>query len=68
MDYEVKAHHLDQMTIDGEVYLLDILEKVRPHFRDAFDALSAASWLYIFRYSKIHALQAGAKADKGQRI
>jgi hypothetical protein len=38
----------------GRVYLADILEKLSPPFKDAFDAVSAASWLCIIRYWKAH--------------
>ncbi len=55
MDYKVQANYLDQVIIEGEVYLSDILETLRPRFKNAFDALSAASWLCIFRYWKAHA-------------
>ena len=59
MEYEVNTNRLDQINIQldqiiiqGEVYLSDILAKLRPHFKDPVDALSTASWLCIFRYWK----------------
>jgi hypothetical protein len=54
MEYEVQEKCLDQLIIEGEVYLADILEKLSPPFKDAFDAVSAASWLCIIRYWKAH--------------
>jgi hypothetical protein len=57
MDYAVQTNHLDEVIINGEAYLWDILETLRPRFKDAFDALSAASWLWIYRYWKVHAAQ-----------
>ncbi len=61
MDSTVQQHHLDQITILGKVYLADILEQVRPQFKDTVEALSAASWLCIFRYWKMHTAQGGTK-------
>ena len=63
MDYEIQTNHLDQVIIEGEVYLSDILKKLMPHFKDAFDALSVASWLCIFRYWKAHAAKKRTVCD-----
>ena len=54
MDFAVRQYHLDQITIVGEVYLADILEQLRPQFKNSFEALSAASWLCIFRQWKLY--------------
>jgi len=63
MEYEVQEKRLDQLIIEGEVYLADILEKLRPRFKDAFDAVSAASWLCIFRYWKAHATKKQSRSN-----
>lgn len=55
MESAVQQYHLEQINIEGEVYLADILERLRPQFKNALEALSPASWLCIFRYRKIHA-------------